>query len=130
MAEALARLYHLTGKDAYRARAEETFRALAPARVEMLVNAPGLLCAFEYLERPTMIVVAGEGPAANELLRAAFALTAPAKIVQRVTDGSKLPPSHPAHGKGPVGGKAAAYICVGKTCGLPVTKAKDLGAAG
>jgi hypothetical protein len=129
MAEVLARLHHLTGEDAYRTRAEALFRALAPARVEMLINAPGLACAFEYLERPTMIVVAGEGKGADDLLAAAFALPASAKIVQRVADGSRLPPSHPAHGKGPVEGQAAAYVCVGKTCGLPVTEAKDLARA-
>jgi hypothetical protein len=129
MAEVLARLYHLTGKDAYRARAEELFRALAPARIEMLINMPGLCCAFEYLERPTQIVVAGEGEGTTGLLRAAFALPAPAKIVQRVTDGTKLPPAHPAHGKGTVGGRPAVYVCVGRTCGLPVTDAKALSAA-
>jgi uncharacterized protein YyaL (SSP411 family) len=129
MAEALARLFHLTGKDSYRARAEELFQALAPRRVEMLINAPGLACAFEYLERPTLIVVAGEGKGADDLLAAAFALPAPAKIVQRVADGNLLPASHPAHGKGPVDGKPAAYVCVGKTCGLPVTDPRELGKA-
>ena len=131
MAEVLARLHHLTGKDEYRTRAEALFRALAPARVEMLINMPGLLCAFEYLERPTMIVVAGAAGALEtaELLAAAFALPASAKIVQRVADGAHLPPAHPAHGKGPVNGKAAAYVCVGRTCGLPVTDAGQLGAA-
>jgi uncharacterized protein YyaL (SSP411 family) len=129
MAEVLARLHHLTGKDAYRMRVEGLFRALAPQRAEMLINAPGLACAFEYLERPTLIVVAGEGKGAEDLLRAAFALPASAKIVQRVADGRALAPSHPAHGKGPVDGKPAAYVCVGKTCGLPVTDAKDLAAS-
>jgi uncharacterized protein YyaL (SSP411 family) len=126
MAEVLARLHHLTGKDAYRARVEALFRALAPARVEILINAPGLACAFEYLERPTQIVIAGAG--ADALLRAAFALSAPAKIVHCVRDGRELPPSHPAHGKGPVDGKAAAYVCVGRTCGLPVTEPGGLSA--
>ena len=128
MAEVLARLYHLTGKDEYRARAEALFRALAPARIELTINVPGLLCAFEYLERPTMIVVAGDAkaPETKALLAAAFALPAPAKIVQRVTDGTKLPTSHPAHGKGPVGGKPAAYVCIGRTCGLPVADTKEL----
>ena len=129
MAEVLARLYHLTGRDDYRARAEAVLRALVPERIEMQINAPGLLCAFEYLERPTHIVVAGEGAGADELLAAAHALSASAKIIQRVGDGSALPPAHPAHGKGPVGGKAAAYVCVGRTCGLPVTNARELGAA-
>jgi len=129
MAEVLARLHHLTGKDAYRAHAEELFRALAPQRTELLINAPGLACAFEYLERPTLIVVAGEGRGADDLLRAAFALPASAKIVRRVADGRTLPASHPAHGKGPVDGKPAAYVCVGKTCGLPVTDPGALGQA-
>jgi hypothetical protein len=131
MAEVLARLFHLTGKDAYRTRAEALFRALAPARIEMLINMPGLLCAFEYLERPTAIVVAGDAgaPATAALLASAFALPASAKIVQRVADGAHLSPAHPAHGKGPVGGKPAAYVCVGRTCGLPVTDPGKLGAA-
>ncbi len=129
MAEVLARLFHLTGRDAYRARAEAVLRALVPQRIEMQINAPGLLCAFEYLERPTHIVVAGEGAGADELLRAAHGLPAPAKIIQRVTDGMALPPSHPVHGKGPVGGKPAAYVCVGRTCGLPITEARELGGA-
>jgi uncharacterized protein YyaL (SSP411 family) len=131
MAEVLARLYHLTGKDEYRTRTEALFRTLAPARIEMLINMPGLCCAFEYLERPTMIVVAG-APGAHataELLAAAFALPASAKIVQRVADGTKLPPAHPAFGKGPIGGRPAAYVCVGRSCGLPVTDAKALSAA-
>lgn len=129
MAEALARLFHLTGKDDYRTRAEAVLRALVPKRIEMLLSAPGLLCGFEYLENPTLIVVAGDGAGADELLRAAHALPAPAKIIQRVAAGAALPPSHPAHGKGPVDGRAAAYVCVGRTCGLPVTDARELGAS-
>ncbi|MBM3566101.1 MAG: thioredoxin domain-containing protein [Alphaproteobacteria bacterium] len=126
MAEVLARLYHLTGRDEYRARAEALLQALVPARAEAQIAVPGLLCAFEYLERPVHIVVASEGEGAAMLARAAHALAAPAKIVQCVTDGTRLPPSHPAHGKGPVNGRAAAYVCIGRTCGLPVTEPAEL----
>ena len=42
-------------------------------------------------------------------------------MITVVEPGTELPEAHPAHGKGGVGGSAAAYVCVGQTCSLPVT---------
>ena len=33
----------------------------------------------------------------------------------------RLPAAHPASGKTIVDGKAAAYVCRGETCSLPIT---------
>ena len=42
---------------------------------------------------------------------------------------ASLPPAHPAAGKGPVGGRATAYLCEGPVCSLPLTDAAALAAA-
>ena len=46
-----------------------------------------------------------------------------------VPPGTGLPETHPAHGKGAVDGRAAAYVCIGQICSLPVTDADALKAA-
>ena len=40
--------------------------------------------------------------------------------------GASLPASHPAHGKGLVDGKPAAYICDGPICSLPISDPDSL----
>ena len=75
------------------------------------------------LQRAAQIVIAGDSAdkATSALADIAWRAAPPNKIVQLVAPGAKLAPSHPASGKGPVGGKAAAYVCVGSTCSLPLT---------
>jgi uncharacterized protein YyaL (SSP411 family) len=40
-----------------------------------------------------------------------------------------LPEAHPASGKIQQNGKATAYLCRNRSCGLPITEAKALDAA-
>jgi uncharacterized protein YyaL (SSP411 family) len=40
-----------------------------------------------------------------------------------------LPDGHPAAGKSLVGGQAAAYVCRGRACSLPITDAAELAKA-
>ena len=40
--------------------------------------------------------------------------------------GEELPADHPAHGKGLVAGKPAAYVCEGPVCSLPLTDPQAL----
>jgi hypothetical protein len=40
-----------------------------------------------------------------------------------------LPESHPAFGKTQQDGKATAYLCQNRSCGLPITEVKALDAA-
>jgi uncharacterized protein YyaL (SSP411 family) len=47
-------------------------------------------------------------------------------VVLRVAPGEALPQGHPAHGKGLVGGRPAAYVCDGPVCSLPITEPKAL----
>ena len=73
-----------------------------------------------------VIVGRPDDPAVDALRRAALSAARPLLLVQAVADGTELPPSHPAHGKTAVDGRAAAYVCIGARCGLPLTAADDL----
>jgi uncharacterized protein YyaL (SSP411 family) len=123
LAQALARLYYLTGDDAYRRGAEAIVAAFAGEVERNFFPLGTLLNANELLQGAVQIVIAGDpGDAATKALAdVAWTASQPNKIVQTVAPGASLPPSHPAAGKGPVGGKAAAYVCVGTTCSLPLT---------
>ena len=41
--------------------------------------------------------------------------------VLKVAPDTALPTGHPAHGKGLVRGRPAAYVCDGPVCSLPLT---------
>ena len=120
MLEVLARLFHLTGRIAYRDRAEALAAAFAVSPADTYVQMPSLCMGLETLERPVQIVIAYAGDA-GDLLRAARESAPPAHVLSVTTAESALPDGHPAQGKGPVDGRSAAYVCVGPTCGMPVT---------
>ena len=56
----------------------------------------------------------------------ATAASLPNLVLQCVEPDGTLPPSHPAHGKGMIDGRPAAYICVGPVCSPPVTDPTSL----
>jgi uncharacterized protein YyaL (SSP411 family) len=79
------------------------------------------------LSGPAEVAIVGEGPAAEELRRAAWASTAPGAVVvsgppQAV--GIPLLADRPLVGDAPV-----AYVCRGFTCDAPVTNPADLASA-
>ncbi len=125
MLEVLARLFHLTGKAAYRDRAEDLIAAFAVSPPDNYVMMPSLCMGLEALERPVQIVIAAAA-GTDALLRAARGSAPPAHVLTVITSETVLPEGHPAQGKGPVDGRAAVYVCVGPTCGLPVTDANLL----
>ena len=119
LAEVFARLFHLTGETVWRERAEALLRAFM-GNPDQLAQMPTLLAAADLLEEGTTVVVAGE---AESLLRAALRAPDPATVVLRVPATATLPATHPAYGKG---GGAAAYVCRGGVCSLPVADAAAL----
>jgi uncharacterized protein YyaL (SSP411 family) len=129
MADALARLWLATGEDRWRQAAAGLVAAYAGGAAEQPWAHPWLLVAADILERGASVVIAGasDDPAGRTLLAAAHAVPELGVTVQMA--GDDLPPSHPAAGKGPVVGRAAAYVCRAGTCGLPVTDAEALRAA-
>jgi uncharacterized protein len=128
MAEVLARLFHLTGKPAYREAAEAVIALFSRPQPEYLLNLPTLLGAFDLLASAVHIVISGPpaDAATGALLRAAFAAPLANRIVTRLPPGVSLPPGHPAHGKEPRDGIPTAFVCRGPVCGLPITDADDL----
>jgi uncharacterized protein YyaL (SSP411 family) len=124
LAVVLASLWHLTGEDRYRTAAEGILDAFAGDAARNLMSHATLLLAATVLAEPVQIVVAGDDatPGFPELLAAAKAAALPARVLARVAPGQDLPADHPAHGKGTVDGRAAAYVCVGPTCRPPLTE--------
>ncbi len=123
MAEVLARLYHLTGDAAWRARAEAVVRAFA-GQADQLAGMPTLLAAADLLEEAATVVIVGAEPEA--LLAAALGAPDPAVLVLRATDTAALPEGHPAFGKGAEPGRAAAFVCRRNVCDLPMHDADRL----
>jgi uncharacterized protein YyaL (SSP411 family) len=125
MTQVLVQLAGLTGDDSYRQRAEALIALFEAEITEHFANATALLAAFEALNMPVQVVVAG--PAGRDdteaLLAAAATAPVPDLLLLRAKDGDGLPPGHPARGKGLVDGNAAAYVCRGFTCSPPVTDA-------
>jgi uncharacterized protein YyaL (SSP411 family) len=112
MAENYARLFHLTGEDSYRVKAEAVLAAYG-GRKEMLAGSPVLLAAADVLANGTCVVV--NDPV---LRRAALSAADPAVVVLSTHDGVVLHPAHPARGK--TSDEPAAFVCRGGTCALPV----------
>jgi uncharacterized protein YyaL (SSP411 family) len=127
-ADVLARLYYLTGKEAYRERAEAVIAAFSGEASENLFPLATLLNASETLQRATQIVIVGERgtPDCAAMFRAAITAPAPSRLITVYPPGADLPDSHPAAGKGQHNGTATAYVCVGPECSLPLTNVAGL----
>jgi len=127
MVQVLARLWQVTGDDAYRDRAEATLAAFSGLVPEHFANLTSLLAGFEQLAEPVQVVVVGEAEKddTQALLRAVAESPLPTRILEQ-TDGIRLPPNHPAHGKSLVDGQATAYVCRGFTCSPPLTDPDQL----
>ena len=129
--EILTRLWHLTGDSRYRARAEAVFHAFSGDLRRNFFPLTTYLNNLETALRPIQIVVAGNPGATDTAALAAVVHTTslPGRILQVTSPDATLPTSHPAHGKTTVDGAAAAYVCIGETCTLPLTTPTALGEA-
>ena len=121
-AQNLVRLALLSGDDRWRERADRLFDGILASASENLFAHTALLNALDLRLRAAEIVVTGQGTAANMLLAAALKLPFLDRIVLRATSTQSLPASHPAQQKIAASTGAAAFVCVGETCSLPVTE--------
>jgi uncharacterized protein YyaL (SSP411 family) len=127
----LARLYHLTGEERYRDRASALVAAFSGEINRNFFPLATLINSNEFLENALQIVVVGppDAEGTRALIRAVHERSLPNRLLLTVAPDAQLPERHPAHGKGMVDGKPAAYVCKGQTCSLPVTHPKGLGTA-
>jgi hypothetical protein len=73
------------------------------------------------------IVVTGQGQRAEALLAAARRLPFLDRILLRAPSAAALPPSHPAQAKIAASADgAAAFVCIGETCSIPVAAPERL----
>ncbi len=131
MAEVLARLWLLTGKESCRAEAEAVLQAFSGETSRNFFPLSTLLLAAEFLFDPAQIVVIG-APGADDtaaLLAAARRDAPPASVLQPLVPDQPLPDGHPAAGMAMQGGGATAYLCRGQSCSLPITAPDGLAQA-
>jgi uncharacterized protein len=129
IAQTLTRLYHHTGKEAYRDRAAAVIASFSGEVQRNFFPLSTLLNAAELTERPLQVVVAGREKDRAALLQAvAASASLPNLVLQLVESGRDLPEGHPARGKGAIGGKATAYVCEGPVCSAPLAEADALAA--
>ncbi|HVG80986.1 MAG TPA: thioredoxin domain-containing protein [Methylomirabilota bacterium] len=128
LVEVLARLHYLTGEDRCRTRAEAIVAAFSGAVLRTVFPFATLINGHDFLQNAVQIVLVGQpgDPALEGLARAVYDRSVPNRLVIRTAQGAELPANHPAAGKAPVKGKAAAYVCRGQTCSLPIAEPEAL----
>jgi uncharacterized protein len=128
MVGVLTRLALLTGDDGYRRRAEAIIGAFSGELGRNFFPLATLINNAELAMKPVQVVLVGEpgDPAFAALRRAVYQVSLPNRVVQAIAPDQALPADHPAHGKGLVGGRPAAYVCEGPVCSLPLTDPQAL----
>jgi len=127
----LLRLAAYTGDDRYAAAAESALGAMAETAATMPLGFAQWLVALGFcLAPPVEVAVVGEGADADTLLAAVRETFRPNVVVASM--GSARGPDETAvpllERRGPVDGRAAAYVCRRFACAAPVTDAAALSA--
>lgn len=118
---AFLRLHALTGRDVYRDLAEDEFRRYRAAAAAAPAGFVHLLAARDFAQRaPFEIILAGDKAAAAGLVQSVHRAYLPARVLAFAED---VPVGH---GRQPVKGRPAAYVCRHRTCAAPVTSGKAL----
>lgn len=128
MAAVMAHLYFLTGDSAWRERAHATLAAFSTLAKSYPIDHAAMLSAADTLASAVQLVIIGRrGEAETDvLLRAAWEIAVPGRVLQVVAPGTLLPDGHPAQYKEQVDDQTTAYVCVGTFCSLPQTDAAGL----
>jgi uncharacterized protein len=123
-AQNLVRLAVLAGDDKWRDKADRLFEGILASAARNLFGHVALLNALDLRLSGAEIVIAGQG--AEVLTQAALKLPFVSRIVLRAPTAAALTVEHPAQEKLKAVSGAAAFVCVGERCSLPVTSAGEL----
>lgn len=124
-ADNLIRLAAFTGDESFRAKADRLISGVLSEGAENLFGRISILNAADLRIGGAEIVIAGTDD--GSLTNAALKLPSLVRTVLRAPSADALSPSHPAREKiSAAGTSAAAFICVGQTCSLPVTNAAEI----
>ncbi len=127
----LLRLSEMTGNQAYREKAHQTFAAFSNMISQMPSAFAQMLSAMNFhLSSPKEIVLSAEESAhVRDFQSALFNAFLPNKVVIYNTDKHRETLSEYtaiAEGKTPLNGSAAAYVCEKFSCKLPVSSVKEM----
>jgi uncharacterized protein YyaL (SSP411 family) len=118
----MLKLHDYTGDAAIRDRADKAIRAFKSNLDRYPAGHAYYLCALDYLKGPSREIVV-TGPDPEPLLKVVRSRFLPNKVVALADGKAKIPL---LEGRGPVNGKAAAYVCENMACKQPVTDPAEL----
>lgn len=122
------KLYALTGTPAYLDRSEEIVRTFSGELDRNFYPYSSLIeGALLPAEGLQVVIVGARGDAGTDtLLRAAVEAPLAERVLTVVPPDADLPDGHPAKDKVAPDGVAAAFVCAGPVCSLPITDAEAL----
>ncbi len=126
-AELLLRLWTLTGEERYRAAGEAVLERFLPEAAARPYGAAWIVTvAARYRRGLKTVVVVGEESARRRLAQAARLVFDPGSTVIALDDADDASPAPALRGKKPPPEGAAAYICEGTTCTMPIVEEREL----
>ena len=131
MLEVLARLYYLTGEQAYGDRITALANAFSGDVNGAYLQMATFLNGIEFCANAVQVVIIGPNTdtRTHDLINAVLGRSIPNRLLTIIAPDAILPATHPAHGKAMQNGQPTAYICRGNICSSPVTSAVTLSQA-
>ena len=126
-AQNLIRIAAFTGDHSWHEKADRLIEGVLAVAGDNLFMHIALLNAVDLRLNAAEIVVTGVD--AQPLVAAALQVPFANRMVVRAPSAAALPASHPAQEKIKATRAAAAFVCVGERCSLPVTKPDQLAEA-
>jgi uncharacterized protein YyaL (SSP411 family) len=121
-AEALLRLWTISGRPIFRSRAEATFNAFAGEIAENVFGTAGLLSALDTRDNAVLaLIVTADGQRPATFDAALRSLADPALVTFLARDGADYPAEDPRHGKIAQAGRPTLYLCREGACAAPLT---------